>query len=194
MDKGVLRNTSTKISESMHGPLRKIYLQQTNFKNVEAQVLSIQQQAYFSDANDCALFHHQILSIEHYKFVALGVREQITALDEAKGSDGLSTNTPVEEDDDGYDSDNTVRTENFKLGSPEKACTFDGLEQLRKGNRAFDSFRTRLQAFFRSNIPLWEFQGREFAQQRREWASKSRPVPLDKSAQVSSPPPFLLPQ
>ncbi|KAG1814111.1 hypothetical protein EV424DRAFT_1348837 [Suillus variegatus] len=37
--KGVTRNYSTKPNEKMHGSLRKIYLQRTNFKNVASQIL-----------------------------------------------------------------------------------------------------------------------------------------------------------
>lgn len=36
--KGVLRNMDTKPSEKFNGPLRKWYLMQTNFRNVESQV------------------------------------------------------------------------------------------------------------------------------------------------------------
>ncbi|KAF8142339.1 hypothetical protein K438DRAFT_1635779, partial [Mycena galopus ATCC 62051] len=36
--KGVTRNFTTKIDESMHGPVRAAYLRQTNFKNVQPQV------------------------------------------------------------------------------------------------------------------------------------------------------------
>ncbi|KAF8164494.1 hypothetical protein K438DRAFT_1909729 [Mycena galopus ATCC 62051] len=37
--KGVTRNFTTKIDESMHGPVRAAYLRQTNFKNVQPQIL-----------------------------------------------------------------------------------------------------------------------------------------------------------
>ncbi len=36
--KGVTRNYNTKPNEKMHGPLKKIYLRRTNFKQVEKQV------------------------------------------------------------------------------------------------------------------------------------------------------------
>ncbi len=36
--KGVTKNYTTKINESMHGPLKKAYQTQTNFKNVAEQV------------------------------------------------------------------------------------------------------------------------------------------------------------
>ncbi|KAJ7933262.1 hypothetical protein B0H13DRAFT_1592438 [Mycena leptocephala] len=37
--KGVTRNFGTKIDESMHGPVRAAYLRQTNFKDVQPQIL-----------------------------------------------------------------------------------------------------------------------------------------------------------
>ncbi len=41
--KGVTRNYNTKPNEKMHGPLKKIYLRRTNFKQVEKQVRRISQ-------------------------------------------------------------------------------------------------------------------------------------------------------
>ncbi|KAF8166643.1 hypothetical protein K438DRAFT_2065546 [Mycena galopus ATCC 62051] len=37
--KGITKNFTTKISESVHGPVRAAYLRQTNFKNVQPQIL-----------------------------------------------------------------------------------------------------------------------------------------------------------
>ena len=39
--KGVLSNMDTKTSERLHGPLRKAYQLQTNFKNIEGQVSKV---------------------------------------------------------------------------------------------------------------------------------------------------------
>lgn len=36
--KGITHNYNTKPNEKMHGVLKKIYLNQTNFKNIEGQV------------------------------------------------------------------------------------------------------------------------------------------------------------
>lgn len=38
--KGVMANMDTKASEKLHGPLRKAYQMQTNFKKIEGQVRS----------------------------------------------------------------------------------------------------------------------------------------------------------
>lgn len=37
-DKGILRGLSTRPNEKLHGPLRKIYLNRTNFKDTGSQV------------------------------------------------------------------------------------------------------------------------------------------------------------
>lgn len=39
--KGVTATFSTKPNEQMHGPIRKFYQSQTNFKNVEPQVCTL---------------------------------------------------------------------------------------------------------------------------------------------------------
>ncbi|KAF5334706.1 hypothetical protein D9758_017254 [Tetrapyrgos nigripes] len=44
LGKGVSRVFGTKINEKMHGPLRKIYYERTNFKNVADQITRIQHQ------------------------------------------------------------------------------------------------------------------------------------------------------
>ncbi|KAH9001527.1 hypothetical protein EDB92DRAFT_1788816 [Lactarius akahatsu] len=59
--KGASRNYNTKPNEKLHGPLKKTYARQTNFKNVAPQ----------------------ILRIEHAKFVSILIRNHIDELDEA---------------------------------------------------------------------------------------------------------------
>ncbi|KAJ3879833.1 hypothetical protein F5051DRAFT_438442 [Lentinula edodes] len=44
-NKGVLRGMSTKPNEKFHGPLRKIYLQQTNFKDTAKQIVRFEHQS-----------------------------------------------------------------------------------------------------------------------------------------------------
>ncbi|KAH9001796.1 hypothetical protein EDB86DRAFT_2747365, partial [Lactarius hatsudake] len=36
--KGATRNYNTKLNEKLHGPLKKAYLRQTNFKDIAPQV------------------------------------------------------------------------------------------------------------------------------------------------------------
>ncbi|KAL1672401.1 hypothetical protein EV122DRAFT_224743, partial [Schizophyllum commune] len=68
-DKGVTRVQSTKPFEKLHGPLRKIYLEQTNFKNVPRQVLGIL----------------------HRHYVAAAIREGIDQLSESTSEEERST-------------------------------------------------------------------------------------------------------
>ncbi|KAK7001923.1 hypothetical protein R3P38DRAFT_2540149 [Favolaschia claudopus] len=58
-NKGATRNFGTKISESMHGPVRQIYHRLTNFKNVTTQ----------------------LVKHDHRRVVALFIREQLDSLD-----------------------------------------------------------------------------------------------------------------
>ncbi|KAH9038489.1 hypothetical protein EDB85DRAFT_2287447 [Lactarius pseudohatsudake] len=59
--KGASRNYNTKPNEKLHGPLKKTYARQTNFKNVAPQ----------------------ILRVEHAKFVSILIRDHIDELDVA---------------------------------------------------------------------------------------------------------------
>ncbi|KAF8266327.1 hypothetical protein EI94DRAFT_1850454 [Lactarius quietus] len=69
--KGASRNYNTKPNEKMHGPLKKSYNLQTNFKNVAPQ----------------------ILWIEHVTFVSVLIRSQIDEIDKLNAN----TLTPDEE-------------------------------------------------------------------------------------------------
>ncbi|KAH9074389.1 hypothetical protein EDB83DRAFT_2219181, partial [Lactarius deliciosus] len=62
--KGATRNYNTKPNEKLHGPLKKAYLRQTNFKDVAPQ----------------------ILKFEHQSFVAALIRDQIDEVDAAKAA------------------------------------------------------------------------------------------------------------
>ncbi|KAL1754191.1 hypothetical protein FB107DRAFT_276040 [Schizophyllum commune] len=68
-DKGATRTQSTKPFEKLHGPLRKIYLEQTNFKNVPRQVLGIL----------------------HRHYVAAAIREGIDSFNESTSEEDKST-------------------------------------------------------------------------------------------------------
>ncbi|KAH9032560.1 hypothetical protein EDB85DRAFT_2233424 [Lactarius pseudohatsudake] len=59
--KGASRNYNTKPNEKLHGPLKKTYARQTNFKNIAPQ----------------------ILRVEHAKFVSILIRDHIDELDVA---------------------------------------------------------------------------------------------------------------
>ncbi|KAJ6467793.1 hypothetical protein C8R45DRAFT_1055381 [Mycena sanguinolenta] len=70
--KGVSKNFGTKIDESMHGSVRAAYLRQTNFKNVQPQIL-------------CSL---------HRRMVGKYIRNQLDDLDEFLNDDDLEHTPP----------------------------------------------------------------------------------------------------
>ncbi|KAL0059305.1 hypothetical protein AAF712_013953 [Marasmius tenuissimus] len=61
LQKGVLRNFSTRLFEKKHGPLRDIYHRRTNFKNIAPQILDIQHQIDISD-----IIANEIKAMEQY--------------------------------------------------------------------------------------------------------------------------------
>ncbi|KAF8139589.1 hypothetical protein K438DRAFT_1785549 [Mycena galopus ATCC 62051] len=64
-NKGATRNFGTKISESMHGPIRQMYHRLTNFKNVTPQ----------------------LIKHDHRRVVGIFIREQLDILDAVDDSD-----------------------------------------------------------------------------------------------------------
>ncbi|KAL1661524.1 hypothetical protein GGF50DRAFT_60902 [Schizophyllum commune] len=118
-DKGVTRVQSTKPFEKLHGPIRKIYLEQTNFKNVPRQILNI-------------IHRHSIAKI---------IREDIDRLDESTTEE--------------QESSRTSGVDNVLIGSPDPPITFDTLEEVMSGDRAFANFRVRLQNALHRILPLF---------------------------------------
>ncbi|KAL1741520.1 hypothetical protein HDZ31DRAFT_76116 [Schizophyllum fasciatum] len=118
-DKGVTRVQSTKPFEKIHGPIRKIYLEQTNFKNIPRQILDI-------------IHRHSIAKI---------IRDDIDRLDESTAEEKESARTSI--------------VDNIRIGSPDPSITFDALEQLMSGDRAFTNFRVRLQNSLHRILPLF---------------------------------------
>ena len=58
--KGVLHNYNTKPNEKMHGPIRKYYLNHTNFKNIAPQVR-------------CALLYFNLRSVSNISHTDLRI-------------------------------------------------------------------------------------------------------------------------
>ncbi|EKM75860.1 hypothetical protein AGABI1DRAFT_45711 [Agaricus bisporus var. burnettii JB137-S8] len=74
-EKGVTRNYSTKPNEKVHGPIRKIYLRRTNFKDTA----------------------NQILQAEHHLTVAAFIRNQIDVLDDYIRTKSVNSNESEED-------------------------------------------------------------------------------------------------
>ncbi|KAF9464619.1 hypothetical protein BDZ94DRAFT_1353444 [Collybia nuda] len=125
-DKGISRNSGTKVNESMHGPIRYSYLQHSNFKDPATQ----------------------ILRADHYLMVANSIRSKINAKDEYLESllfDPEDSNAIPHSIGSGFDT--TEYDKLRQLGSPLKTCTFSDFEQAHEGKVAFERFRIKLGEF-----------------------------------------------
>ncbi|KAF8829783.1 hypothetical protein HHX47_DHR2000053 [Lentinula edodes] len=98
-EKGNLRSTSTRPNEKLHGPIRKIYLRRTNFKDVA----------------------NQIVHIDHQCVVAGLIRSRLNVLD--------SLRCPEMDDIIPEDAEKPTRNSHFKIGSRLPAVTMGILEE-----------------------------------------------------------------
>ncbi|KAI8993803.1 hypothetical protein BD414DRAFT_456923 [Trametes punicea] len=106
LNKGVTSNYTTKIFESMHVILKDIYLERTNFKNVEGQLAKI--------------YHHFL--------VARIIRSHLDALEEAKKPDDEDEQEPTS-------SSSTFEFGHIYLGSRQPSVSFASLEAIPAFNR-----------------------------------------------------------
>ena len=74
--KGVTSNYNTKPSEQMHGKLKRIYSEHTNFRNVEGQVCLI-----LCNVEILVTTYVQIAQVNHCFLVAKSLRYQLDILD-----------------------------------------------------------------------------------------------------------------
>ncbi|KAK0457561.1 uncharacterized protein EV420DRAFT_1621072 [Desarmillaria tabescens] len=124
--KGVTKNYNTKINESMHGPLKKAYQIQTNFKNVA----------------------DQILQTDHRYNVAMQIRQKV---DRWKKHTKYKSDLLNADDDLPEEKHFTIETHKAYLHSPKKTSkdpsTFSELENAFSHDLAYDWFRIRLGGF-----------------------------------------------
>lgn len=80
--KGVTRNYNTKISESLHGPIRQDYLSGTNFRDVDKQV------SILKCKKRLILTLNQLLNRDHLKYTTTFYRKKIDYMDETSISSG----------------------------------------------------------------------------------------------------------
>ncbi|KAH9168438.1 hypothetical protein EDB89DRAFT_1855509 [Lactarius sanguifluus] len=131
--KGATRNYNTKPNEKLHGPLKKAYLRQTNFKDVAPQ----------------------ILKFEHQSFVAALIRDQIDEVDAIYKDDEVGHNSPevVEH------SSKQKKKATFDAGAvilrsqQQPPLTF---EDLRDQDPIFCDFCTRLSDWLTTMFPLYD--------------------------------------
>ncbi|KAH9024194.1 hypothetical protein EDB85DRAFT_2075196 [Lactarius pseudohatsudake] len=152
--KGATRNYNTKPNEKLHGPLKKAYLRQTNFKDVAPQ----------------------ILKFEHQSFIAALIRDQINEVDAAIYKDDDSEVGHNAPEGPGTQEHCTV---NLSLREPPVAerlsnqrtkATFEAgavtlrsqqqpplsFEDLRDRGPIFCDFRTRLSDWVTAMFPLYD--------------------------------------
>ncbi|KAJ7573387.1 hypothetical protein C8J56DRAFT_1066092 [Mycena floridula] len=148
-EKGTMRHLSTRPSEKLHGPIRKIYQNQTNFKDVA----------------------HQILKIEHKLSVALMMREELSALgNQARHRLKLLLS---EHDDDDHPlpiPDDLETFERVIISSKDKKMSLDSLCALHNHAPAFRRLHIQLGTFFTSSfqahrIPLPHQRAVQFTKQ-----------------------------
>ncbi|KAF5344694.1 hypothetical protein D9757_015065 [Collybiopsis confluens] len=103
-DKGILKGMSTMQNEKMHGPIRRIYLNRTNFKDIG----------------------DQITRIEHQSIVSGLIQGHLDLLDSIGRSDS-------EEDEDDVEDEDATCNNHFALGSGLKDITISELESQTSG-------------------------------------------------------------
>ncbi|KAI9430290.1 hypothetical protein H4582DRAFT_1824479 [Lactarius indigo] len=153
--KGTSRNYNMKPNEKMHGFLRKLYLNRTNFKRVASQ----------------------ILKHEHTLLIAVLIWEQINELDaaiceaatndddigcDALGSTqeqdiGSSVEPPVQDGPSCQKRRSTFDAGAVILRSRQSPVTFGALEALGVQNKTFRNFHVRLAAWLTNTMPLYDF-------------------------------------
>ncbi|KAI0814934.1 hypothetical protein BC629DRAFT_1279974, partial [Irpex lacteus] len=122
--KGVIANMDTKASEKLHGPLRKAYQMQTNFKNIEGQ----------------------LAHLEDLSMVICDIRANIEARDEWVNSQ--------KDDEKGKKKNKEVTTQfnHVYLGSLGNTLSILALERTHESDPAFHGFRTKLTTCIRDLV------------------------------------------
>ncbi|KAF9459908.1 hypothetical protein BDZ94DRAFT_1267182 [Collybia nuda] len=133
-DKGASRNSSTKINEKMHGPLKTSYHDRSNLKN----------------------FGEQILKFDHRLMISGQIRSNIDALDGyvrdllADPEDASTTTHSIRESPQSLAYD-----EYRQLGSGLPPCTFEEFQAAHQQDPAFTRFRLKLGEFMTKFLPIY---------------------------------------
>ncbi|KAG1840639.1 hypothetical protein F4604DRAFT_1598758 [Suillus subluteus] len=130
ISKGATRNYSTKPNEKMHGSLRKIYLQRTNFKNVASQIL-----------------HY-----DEWLLTSTSMRTELDELDEyyKRNTCDPETHEALDLDDTGEPESTTIHAH---LGSRQGNHSFSDIMLSHGTDRAFTNFRMKLNGFLNGFLP-----------------------------------------
>ncbi|KAI0368253.1 hypothetical protein BV20DRAFT_1084963 [Pilatotrama ljubarskyi] len=123
--KGITAVFNAKLFETMHTPLKTIYTDQTNFKEVEAQMV----------------VH------EHRMLVAQAIRACVDAVDQARRKAAELREPPVPQKKDPYQFDL------IHLGSKQAPVTLAQLEAGKNEDPDFGRFRLCLEEYFNNRFP-----------------------------------------
>ncbi|KAI0369554.1 hypothetical protein BV20DRAFT_1078292 [Pilatotrama ljubarskyi] len=123
--KGVTANYNAKLFEPMHGSLKEIYTDCTNFKHVEGQ----------------------IAEIEHHKTVAQVIRAGVNALEDARQAlmDSQASPKPVKQD--------PFQFQHVHLGSKQAPVTLAQVTDSHQGDPDFSRFRFDLEEYLNRRFP-----------------------------------------
>ncbi|KAG2053125.1 hypothetical protein BDR06DRAFT_1055215 [Suillus hirtellus] len=124
--KGVTRNYNTKPNEKMHGALRKIYLQRTNFKNVASQIL-----------------HY-----DKWLLTSTTMRTELKELDEYNQRDTCDPKINAE-----LNETMTITDAHSSLGSKQGNHSFSDIMRMYRTDRAFTNFQMKLNDFLNVFLP-----------------------------------------
>jgi len=138
--KGVTRNYNAKPNEKMHGPLKAIYLQRTNFRDVATQVCCIVTVFVILMTNES-----QILRYDHWLLTLNSMRNELDELD-------LHNQATTQPDSEAVDDIGNIDA-HVKLGSKQENCSFADVEELHKADSAFVNFRIKLNNFLNNFLP-----------------------------------------
>ncbi|KAG1893170.1 uncharacterized protein F5891DRAFT_1196801 [Suillus fuscotomentosus] len=125
--KGATHNYNTKLNEKMHGALRKIYLQWTNFKDIAPQ----------------------ILNYDHWLLTLACMRTELDELDDyvRKATNDPETNEPLDIE---LAADPVIHAH---LGSKQGQHSFSDIACAHETDRAFNDFQTKLNGFLNVFLP-----------------------------------------
>ncbi|KAF7773496.1 hypothetical protein Agabi119p4_5663 [Agaricus bisporus var. burnettii] len=145
-EKGVTRNYSTKPNEKMHGPIRKIYLRRTNFKDFDDQILEANH--HISVAG---IIRSKIDMLDSY--IASRTNEDLTG--ESVAYDQTETNDSEISHEAGINpfTIDPQFTDYRKLASPKPTSTLNSFEASYQSTPAFQSFGEKLSKFLRQFLP-----------------------------------------
>ncbi|KAG1898812.1 uncharacterized protein F5891DRAFT_1129282 [Suillus fuscotomentosus] len=135
-EKGAARNFSTRPNEKQHGPLKRMYLRQTNHKDIA----------------------NQLLQLDHRTLVSELIGGRIAQLDEQRLRELRDADNNNNDPDDNDDPEDATHIGvsfqgHIYLGSPQCPTSFADVEEANSSSRAFDQFWKKFSTFINEFLP-----------------------------------------